>query len=66
MRHVWPLLYSTPRLVEEELRLLEAVSLQELHGLARQVFTASRLHLVLVGPVDAETERTVSQAVARF
>ncbi|MCZ6841635.1 MAG: pitrilysin family protein [SAR324 cluster bacterium] len=66
VRHVWPLLYSTPRLVEEELRLLEAVTLEELHGLARQVFTASRLHLVLVGPVDAHTERMVSQTVARF
>lgn len=65
-RYVWPLLYSTPREIEQDQALLEAASLDELRRLARQVFTRSGLHLVLVGPVDAGTEQAVADALKRF
>ena len=65
-RFAWPLLDSSVREAEEEWRLVEAVEAPAIHRLARQVFTRSRLCLVLVGPLDAATEGLVERTLARF
>ena len=65
-RFAWPLLNSSVREAEEEWRLVEAVEAPAIHRLAQEVFSRSRLCLVLVGPLDAATEGLVERTLARF
>ena len=65
-RQVWPLLYSRPREIEEEVELVEGTSREDLHRLAEALLAPSRLHLVLVGPVNAHTQEAVAGAVKRL
>jgi predicted Zn-dependent peptidase len=65
-RYAWPLLYSQPREVEEELRRVEALAPEDIHGRAVELFERSRLHLVLVGPLGREAESAVERALARW
>ncbi len=65
-RYAWPLLFSTVRDEAEELQAIERIGVEELHTLAARLFAPDRLHLTLVGPLDAETDALLHRAVARF
>lgn len=65
-RFAWPLLYSEPREVHEELALVEGITCEQLRELARRLFQPSQLHLALVGPLNADAEKMVERALGRF
>jgi len=65
-RHVWPLLYATPRDEETERRLIQEVRLDKVCALAREVLAPENLHLVLVGPLGADVDNTVRKDVEQY
>lgn len=65
-RHVWPLLYSTPMAIEEELERMEQITPEHVHRLAREVLGGPSLRLVLVGPVDDRARELTERLVGRF
>ncbi|HKI97253.1 MAG TPA: pitrilysin family protein [bacterium] len=65
-RYAWPLLYATVRDEDSERAQIEALSRGQLAALAARLFTADRVHAVLVGPVDADVERRLRDALAAF
>jgi predicted Zn-dependent peptidase len=65
-RYAWPLLYSSVREEAAELNALQGIGAEELRLLAGRLFSPERLHLALVGPVDANVETLVRRAVAGF
>jgi len=65
-RYAWPLLYSSVRDETTELRALQSIGTEELRALAERLFAPERLHLALVGPLDAKVEALVRRAVESF
>lgn len=62
-RYAWPHLYTSPRSEQEELRLVEETSAENIRSLAGRIFRPGRAHLVVVGPVGRRAERAVRQAL---
>ena len=65
-RYAWPLLYSSVIDEAAELEAMERIGVEALHALAARLFAPERLHVTLVGPLDAETDALLKRAVARF
>ena len=65
-RFAWPLLYSEPREIAEEIERVEALTVEGLRAQARRLFQGSQLHLALVGPLNTAMEKAVWQAVGRL
>ena len=62
-RYAWPLLYASVRDEESERAAVQAITREQLAGLAARVLDPARLHVVLVGPVDEALGRRLRKAV---
>ena len=65
-RHAWPLLFSTVRTEEEELQQVQALTRDDLAGLAKSLFRREHLHLAVVGPLDPDSEALLNRALEIF
>jgi predicted Zn-dependent peptidase len=65
-RYVWPHLHATVREEEDERAQLERVTPAHLQELAGRMFRRARAHLVLVGPLEADSEARVRGALEAF
>ncbi len=65
-RHGFPLLYSYEVSVEEEWAILEKITRQDIHRLARKIFVPEKLNLVVVGPHTPEIQQGLENLARSF
>lgn len=66
LRYGFVQLYSEEVTVDKEKTIIEAVTVQELHTLARKIFTRENLNLICVGPFTLELKTEMEKLVSEF
>ncbi len=66
VRHGFPLLYSYEVSVEEEWAILEKITREDIHRLARSLFVPEKLNLVVVGPHTPEIKQGLEDLARSF
>lgn len=65
-RYVWPLMYSRVRSEAEEAAIIQGIQLEHLGELAKKVLQRENLHLVLVGPLEDNTNKLLQKLVENY
>lgn len=65
-RYGFPELYSQVVSLEEEIKIVQSVTLEDILRVAAEIFQARNMSVVMVGPHDPEADRELEQLINEF